>query len=99
MSKSRCGNSRKVPERHPEADRIHLVHEAEWLGVLEVIRGDEQGAEDLQVMHIVGDLLAPFLGALELSEDLAYEVALRSHEIEEQRRFTALVIDSLPVGL
>ncbi|MEO8201508.1 MAG: ATP-binding protein [Gemmatimonadota bacterium] len=89
----------EVPERHPDADRFHLVHEAEWLGVVEVIRGDQQGAEDLQVMQIVSDLLAPFLGALELSEDLAYEVALRSHEIEEQRRFTTLVIDSLPVGL
>ena len=34
-----------------------------------------------------------------LSEDLALEVASRSKEIEEQRRFTSLVIDSLPVGL
>jgi two-component system NtrC family sensor kinase len=34
-----------------------------------------------------------------LSEDLALEVASRSREIEEQRRFTGLVIDSLPVGL
>jgi two-component system NtrC family sensor kinase len=30
-------------------------------------------------------------GSLELSEDLAYEVAVRSHEIEEQRRFITLV--------
>jgi two-component system NtrC family sensor kinase len=34
-----------------------------------------------------------------LSEDLALEVASRSREIEEQRRFTSLIIDSLPVGL
>jgi len=40
-----------------------------------------------------------FLASIELSEDLAYEVALRSREIEEQRRFITLVIDCLPVGL
>ena len=89
----------QVPEREPGVDRIHLVHEGEWLGVMDAERRGVGGAEDLQVLHITGDLLAPFLGTLELSEDLAYEVAMRSHEIEEQRRFTTLVIDSLPVGL
>ncbi|MEO8294216.1 MAG: ATP-binding protein [Gemmatimonadota bacterium] len=89
----------QVPDRPIAADRIHLVHEGDWLGVLDVIRGEHKGVDDLQLMHIVGDLLAPFLATLELSEDLAYEVAMRSHEIEEQRRFTTLVIDSLPVGL
>ena len=44
-------------------------------------------------------MLAPFLASLELSEDLAAEVAAHSREIEEQRRFTSLIIDSLPVGL
>ena len=89
----------EVPEREPGADRIHLVHEGEWLGVMDAVRPGKGGAEALQVLQITGDLLAPFLGTLELSEDLAYEVAMRSHEIEEQRRFTTLVIDSLPVGL
>jgi two-component system NtrC family sensor kinase len=89
----------EVPEREPGSDRIHLVHEGEWLGVMDAVRPGPGGGEDLQVLHITGDLLAPFLGTLELSEDLAYEVAMRSHEIEEQRRFTTLVIDSLPVGL
>ena len=88
-----------VPERAAGTDRIHLVHEGEWLGVMDAARPGPGGAEDLQVLQIIGDLLAPFLGTLELSEDLAYEVAIRSHEIEEQRRFTTLVIDSLPVGL
>jgi two-component system NtrC family sensor kinase len=89
----------EVPERAMGADRIHLVHEGEWLGVMDAVRAEPGGGEDLQVLQITGDLLAPFLGTLELSEDLAYEVAMRSHEIEEQRRFTTLVIDSLPVGL
>jgi two-component system NtrC family sensor kinase len=51
------------------------------------------------VIPIIADILAPFLASIELSEDLAYEVALRSREIEEQRRFITLVIDCLPVGL
>src|ERR1041384_3815339 len=50
-------------------------------------------------MQVLCDLLAPFLDAMTLSEDLALEVASRSREIEEQRRFTSLIIDSLPVGL
>lgn len=89
----------EVPERETGSERIHLVHEGEWLGVLDCLRPGEPDPEALQVLHITSDLLAPFLGTLELSEDLAYEVAMRSHEIEEQRRFTTLVIDSLPVGL
>ncbi len=67
--------------------------------MLDAIRREPHTPDDLQVLTVTGDLLAPFLGTLELSEDLAYEVAMRSHEIEEQRRFTTLVIDSLPVGL
>jgi two-component system NtrC family sensor kinase len=51
------------------------------------------------VLRVVAHVLSPFLAAIELSEDLAYEVASQSREIEEQRRFTSLVIDSLPVGL
>jgi two-component system, NtrC family, sensor kinase len=89
----------EVPDREPDTDRIHLVHEGEWLGVMDAVLPGPAGADALQVLQITGDLLAPFLGTLELSEDLAYEVAMRSHEIEEQRRFTTLVIDSLPVGL
>jgi two-component system NtrC family sensor kinase len=34
-----------------------------------------------------------------LSQDLASEVALRTHEMEAQRSFAAQIIDSLPVGL
>lgn len=48
---------------------------------------------------VVAELLAPHVALIELSEDLAFEVAVRARQIEEQRRFTGLVIDSLPVGL
>jgi len=78
--------------RHP------LVHGGARLGVLEIDLGSAEGRGD-GLIQILCDLLAPFLDAMTLSEDLALEVASRSREIEEQRRFTALVIDSLPVGL
>jgi two-component system NtrC family sensor kinase len=89
----------EIPEQVPGTERINLVNEGEWLGALEAAGLPPESQEEIQLLHITGDLLAPFLSTLELSEDLAYEVALRSHEIEEQRRFTSLVIDSLPVGL
>ena len=47
----------------------------------------------------MADFLAPYLAAAELSVDLAGEVAAQSREIEEHRRFTSLIVDSLPVGL
>src|SRR5690242_12765730 len=80
--------------------RLPLVHEDEPLGVLEVIipTGRYEGiAHDVVV--VVARILAPMIAASELSQDLASEVALRTHEIEAQRNFAAQIIDSLPVGL
>src|SRR5207244_4706570 len=48
---------------------------------------------------VVARILAPMIAATELSQDLASEVALRTHEMEAQRSFAAQIIDSLPVGL
>ncbi|HXL51786.1 MAG TPA: PAS domain-containing protein, partial [Gemmatimonadales bacterium] len=80
--------------------RLPLVHEDEPLGVLEVIIPTgryEAIAHDVVV--VVARILAPMIAATELSQDLASEVALRTHEIEAQRSFAAQIIDSLPVGL
>src|SRR2546425_5592663 len=77
-----------------------LVREDEPLGVLEVIIPTgryEAIAHDVVV--VVARILAPMIAATELSQDLASEVALRTHEIEAQRSFAAQIIDSLPVGL
>jgi two-component system NtrC family sensor kinase len=86
----------QLPALEASGHRLSLVHDSEALGVLEV-HGAPPPADG--VLRIVAHVLAPFLAAIELSEDLAYEVASQSREIEEQRRFTSLVIDSLPVGL
>jgi len=80
--------------------RLLLVYQGETLGMLECrIAPSDDDAERRAVVQIVANLLAPLLSSIELSEDLAGEVALRTREIEAQRRFTAKIIDSLPVGL
>src|SRR5213595_2415696 len=80
--------------------RLPLIHEDEPLGALEVIipTGRYEGVAH-DVVVVVARILAPMIAATELSQDLASEVALRTHEMEAQRSFAAQIIDSLPVGL
>ncbi|MGH7703288.1 MAG: ATP-binding protein [Gemmatimonadales bacterium] len=89
-----------LPGAAPGALRLPLLHEGERLGVLDV---SPAAAGALEPGHgsllVIADIVAPFIASIELSEDLAHEVALRSREIEEQRRFITLVVDCLPVGL
>jgi two-component system, NtrC family, sensor kinase len=79
--------------------RLPLVHEGDRLGVLEAIVPNGDIAAVSAVLEVLAAFLAPYLAAAELSTDLAHEVAIQSREIDEQRRFISLVIDSLPVGL
>jgi two-component system, NtrC family, sensor kinase len=84
----------------PEAGvgvRLPLEHDEKCNGLIEVRPEPSSDARD--VLLVVADLLATFLAALALSADFAAEVAAQSREIEAQRRFTSLIIDSLPVGL
>jgi two-component system, NtrC family, sensor kinase len=83
--------------RRPDWRRYVLEHEGVRLGLLEARLG--AGVSDPETLPIVADFLAPYLAAAELSVDLAGEVAAQSREIEEHRRFTSLIVDSLPVGL
>ena len=84
-------------EADPRDTRIFLEHEGTKVGLLEVRA--EMGGRDRETVAVVGHILAPYLASLELSEDLASEVVAQSREIEEHRRFTSLIIDSLPLGL
>lgn len=88
-----------LPPASPTTLRVPLVHAGLRLGVLEIERDPGQPEILVAVINVLQNLLAPFLDAMTLAEDLALEVASRSREISEQRRFTGLVIDSLPVGL
>jgi two-component system NtrC family sensor kinase len=77
--------------------RLSLEHEESLMGLLEA-RPDLAAAQR-EILAVVADLLAPFLASIALSVDLAGEVAAQSREIDEQRRFISLIIDSLPIGL
>src|SRR6266487_1565466 len=80
--------------------RVPLVCEDELLGGLEVvIPAGRHETIAHEVVVVVARVLAPMLAATELSQDLASEVALRTHEMEAQRSFAAQIVDSLPVGL
>jgi two-component system NtrC family sensor kinase len=77
--------------------RLPLNHEEAHVGMLEV-RADPD-ATQLEILAVVANLVAPFLASQALSADFAVEVAAQSRQIEEQRRLTSLIIDSLPLGL
>jgi two-component system NtrC family sensor kinase len=91
-------NLDQLPPAGPKSVRVPLIHAGLRLGVLE-LEQPEGTAVLRAVVEMLQNLLAPFLDAMTLAEDLALEVASRSREISEQRRFTGLVIDSLPVGI
>ena len=57
------------------------------------------GGRERETLRVIGHILSPYLASLELSEDLAGEVVAQARELDEHRRFTSLIIDSLPLGL
>jgi two-component system NtrC family sensor kinase len=77
--------------------RLPLMQEGQCVGLVEA--SIEPGRRDGALLAVLADFLAPFVASAELSADLAHEVAVQSREIDEQRRFISLIIDSLPVGL
>lgn len=80
--------------------RVPLFHEGEFLGLIEAdLENAPRASTSREIVDVVAKILSPLLGSIELSEDLASEVAYRTREIESQRRFTAKIIDSLSVGL
>lgn len=77
-----------------------LDNEGERLGLLEAKTAE--GADEATIralMSLVAGFVAPLLGSIELYEDLASEIALRTREIKEQRKFIGKIVDSLPHGL
>jgi two-component system NtrC family sensor kinase len=76
-----------------------LVAGRQEIGALSARPGRALATEDRLFLSTVADLLAPALGAAEYAHRLESEVAARTREIDEQRRFTEKIIDSLPVGL
>jgi two-component system, NtrC family, sensor kinase len=83
--------------REPADARFVLEHAGIEVGLLEARMA--VGERERETLRVICHILAPYLASLELSEDLAGEVVAQSREIEEHRRFTSLIIDSLPLGL
>jgi two-component system NtrC family sensor kinase len=81
----------------PQVARFVLEHAGTEVGLLEARVA--VGERELETLRVICHVLAPYLASLELSEDLAGEVVAQAREIEEHRRFTSLIIDSLPLGL
>ena len=74
--------------------RTPIVRAGSPVALLET-RGGAGGA----VLGIVADLLATWLASQEQAAALGRQVSERARETHGERRFTALLIDSLPVGL
>ena len=68
-------------------------------GALVLRRSQPLSADERLFFFAAADMLANPLRSAEYARRLESEVVERTMEIEEQRRFTAKIIDSLPVGL
>ena len=69
------------------------------LGALMVRRDAQFSMDERALLATIADVLSPALGHAEHTHLLEEEVVLRTREIEQARRFTEKIIDSLPVGL
>ena len=78
---------------------VALETGARRIGALSTRRAKPLDLEERVLFGILANLLAPFLSHAEHSRQLEVEVELRTRQIDEQRRFTERIIDSLPVGL
>ena len=76
-----------------------LVSGRRRLGILSARLPAPADEEGQVILRSVANVLAPVLSHAEQSQRLESEVALRTRQIEEQRRFIEKIVDSLPVGL
>ena len=76
-----------------------LVSGRRLIGALSARAAGRRGDAERLMFTAVANLLGPVLSHAEHSHQLEVEVALRTRQIEEQRRFTERIIDSLPLGL
>ena len=76
-----------------------LISEDQRLGAISVRAASPLTAEDRTVIRAIADMLVPWLAHADRTRQLEVEVALRTRQNDEQRRFIERIIDSLPVGL
>lgn len=76
-----------------------LVANGGRIGVLVIDRPVHMANDAAPLCRIVANLLAPELAHAEDTHRLTGEVARTARQIEAERKFTAQIIDALPVGL
>ncbi len=92
-----------VPDLAPSLDliparagtlRVPVIREGATIALVEVEGGSEEA-----LVRVAAEMIAAYLASLSLAAGLHTELAGRARQVEDERRFTGLVIDSLPVGL
>jgi PAS domain S-box-containing protein len=76
-----------------------IVSKGQRIGILAVGGATSMTADAREILTIVTNLLAPELAHAEDVHRLTGEVARSVREVETERRLTARIIDSLPLGL
>jgi len=76
-----------------------VVSKGQRIGILAVGGATSMTAEAREILTIVTNLLAPELAHADDVHRLTGEVARSAREVEAERRLTARIIDSLPLGL
>jgi two-component system NtrC family sensor kinase len=76
-----------------------LAHGDRRIGALALLGARPLDGESRLLLGAVADLLTPAVTHAEYLRQLEREVEMRAREMEEQRRFTQRIIDSLPLGL
>jgi two-component system NtrC family sensor kinase len=87
-----------LTERNGLLVRPLVSDDQQRLGCL-ALRSAPLDANDQMVLRIIGDMLVPWLAQSERARQLEVEIALRTRQNDDQRRFIERIIDSLPVGL
>ena len=78
---------------------LPLEADGRVIGALAVESDDPLDAERREAVAVAADLLATALAGARRRRELEGALATRTREIEEQRRFMELTIDSLPMGV
>jgi len=78
---------------------VRLVSGATRLGAIAIAHHAPLSSDDRALVNATAHLLAPQIFHAEQHRQLEVEVAARTRQIDEERRFTERIIDALPVGL
>ena len=89
------------PDRRPDFDAavLPLASGPARIGLLALDGAMRLGEAERLFAGIVADLLGPELSHTAHSHQLEAEVEVRTRQIDDERRFTQTIIDSLPLGL